>query len=124
MEKRYKLLLLDTLGAMLQHKVCVDVDGKCKVLCGIQSDVGLCFDNSNAFYGWESFNMKPYLRPMSSMTDDEWEEYKDLLYCVKYADNTLLAVNMFNSWLNEHHFDYRGLIDKGLAIEAPKGMYE
>lgn len=27
------------------------------------------------------------------------------------------------SWLNEHHFDYRGLIAKGLAIEAPKDMY-
>jgi hypothetical protein len=26
-------------------------------------------------------------------------------------------------WLNAHHFDYRGLIDKGLAIEAPEGMY-
>jgi hypothetical protein len=26
-------------------------------------------------------------------------------------------------WLNAHHFDYRGLIEKGLAIEAPSGMY-
>jgi hypothetical protein len=26
-------------------------------------------------------------------------------------------------WLNVHHFDYRNLIDKGLAIEAPDGMY-
>jgi hypothetical protein len=26
-------------------------------------------------------------------------------------------------WLNTHHFDYRGLIDKGLALEAPEGMY-
>ena len=27
-------------------------------------------------------------------------------------------------WLNAHHFDYRGLIEKGLALEAPEGMYE
>jgi hypothetical protein len=27
-------------------------------------------------------------------------------------------------WLNAHHFDYRGLIEKGLALEAPKGMYK
>ena len=27
-------------------------------------------------------------------------------------------------FLNSHHFDYRGLIEKGLALEAPKGMYD
>jgi hypothetical protein len=27
-------------------------------------------------------------------------------------------------WLNAHHFDYRGLIDKGLALEALDGMYK
>ena len=27
-------------------------------------------------------------------------------------------------WLNEHHFDYRGLIEKGLALEAPEDMYK
>jgi hypothetical protein len=27
-------------------------------------------------------------------------------------------------WLNSHHFDYRGLIEKRLAFEAPEGMYE
>ena len=26
-------------------------------------------------------------------------------------------------WLNAHRFDYRGLIEKGLALEAPEGMY-
>ena len=27
-------------------------------------------------------------------------------------------------WLNKHHFDYRGLIEKGLALEAPEGIYK
>ena len=27
-------------------------------------------------------------------------------------------------WLLEHHFDYRGLIEKGLALEAPEDMYK
>lgn len=27
-------------------------------------------------------------------------------------------------WLNAHHFDYRGLIEKGLALEAPEEMYK
>lgn len=30
----------------------------------------------------------------------------------------------FIDWLNKNHFDYRGLIEKGLAIEAPKDMYK
>ena len=37
----------------------------------------------------------------------------------KYHFNSLLELN----WLNAHHFDYRGLIEKGLALEAPKDMY-
>ena len=68
--------------------------------------------------------VKPYLRPMSSMTEEEKKEYKDLLYCVKYAVDTVYAVNMLTDWLNAHHFDWRGLINKGLALEAPEGMYK
>ena len=59
--------------------------------------------------------VKPYLRPMSSMTEEEKKEVEDL------------NMNPFSSsvtdWLNAHHFDYRGLIEKGLALEAPEGMY-
>lgn len=75
-------------------------------------------------------NCKPYLRPMSSMTDEELKEYKafhcviDEHTCFYLQMCTLVnELNMFD-WLNVHHFDYRGLIHKGLAIEAPKGMYK
>jgi len=59
--------------------------------------------------------IKPYLRPMSSMTEEEYEEfgYDVLRYTPREFD-----------WLNKHHFDYRRLIEKGLALEAPKGMYK
>lgn len=68
---------------------------------------------------------KPYLRPMSSMTDEEkyqyektqWEYQAD--YCAPEYFDGLESYD----WLNAHHFDYRGLIEKGLALEAPKGMY-
>lgn len=69
---------------------------------------------------------KPYLRPMSSMSEEEygiflntqsWEcgagSHPKYEYTYKTFD-----------WLNEHHFDYRGLIEKGLALEAPEGMYD
>jgi hypothetical protein len=60
-------------------------------------------------------NFKPYLRPMSSMTEEEYQEfgYDVLRYTPREFD-----------WLNAHHFDYRGLIEKGLALEAPKDMYK
>lgn len=67
----------------------------------------------------------PYLRPMSSMTYNEkldyilrthknWDKYDN-----EVRELTIDAVD----WLNAHHFDYRGLINKGLALEAPKEMY-
>ena len=64
---------------------------------------------------------KPYLRPMSSMTGEEEKEYKKLQH---YLNDTMLTISLLNNWLNEHHFDYNGLIERGLALEAPKNMYK
>lgn len=67
---------------------------------------------------------KPYLRPMSSMTEEERKEYKHIAPRIVIEDGIRLPnINQIN-WLNAHHFDYRGLIEKGLAIEAPEGMYK
>jgi len=80
---------------------------------------------------------KPYLRPMSSMTE---EERSDMGKAIQKnyinpngeikssgADNLLMCTarqaEHFIDWLNAHHFDYHGLIEMGLAIEAPEGMY-
>ena len=69
---------------------------------------------------------KMVLRPMSSMTE---EEYKDLCNSCTWLwfKNDLRTVTHGDykcyDWLNAHHFDYRGLIEKGLALEAPEGMY-
>lgn len=64
---------------------------------------------------------QPYLRPMSSMTQEEKQEYQFLTERWMY-DSSYSIGDSFD-WLNAHHFDYRGLIEKGLAIEAPEGMY-
>lgn len=96
-------------------------------------------------------NLKPYLRPMSSMTD---EEKKDLLNYVVSKDSKYFEVCSDGSitdmspdvqdfksfelkwinfhpnttsrnigWLLKNHFDFCDLIPKGLALEAPKDMY-
>ena len=68
--------------------------------------------------------IKPYLRPMSSITDDEKKEYKEYF---KSIEGQLIGlqgrINWSIDWLNTHHIDYHGLIEKGLALEAPEGLY-
>ena len=79
--------------------------------------------------------IKSYLRPMSSMTDEQCYDF----YCrfveneIDYNDfkkyyfdgclwnKVLTTINDCGDiidWLNKYHFDYRGLIEKGLAIDA------
>lgn len=61
-----------------------------------------------------------YLRPMSSMTEEEKEQTRDLWID---ADTKTHATRLIDFY-NKHHFDYRGLIEKGLALVAPKDMYK
>ena len=63
--------------------------------------------------------LKPYLRPMSSMTEEE-----KLEYVIAWDSRQPYLPTEAMDWLNAHHFDYRGLIEKGLALEAPEGMYK
>lgn len=58
---------------------------------------------------------KPYLRPMSSMTEEEEWKYN----YIKENHTNWEAYD----YLNSIHIDYRDLIPKGLALEAPKDMY-
>jgi len=67
-------------------------------------------------FSYEIDEIKPYLRPMSSMTEEEYKEYTEKLKGVFYGsllDNALLI-----DWLNEKMFDYRGLIPKDIAIST------
>lgn len=78
-------------------------------------------------------NCKPYLRPMSSMTDEECVElskirpFDDEVEAWKYI-KTPVPLKIANikhfDFFHSHHLDWRGLIEKGLTLEAPKGMYK
>lgn len=79
---------------------------------------------------------KPYLFPLSSMTEEQEDEWCDacLQPLIKRLDRhtrkedlMLYAESQYagSDWLNKNHFDYRGLIEKGLAIDATGlGIYE
>ena len=86
----------------------------------------------------EDMVFKPYLRPMSSMTDKEKNDLKkehlkdEKLYaeCLTNAANGDSSMrgkvipHFAADWCNKYGFDYRGLIEKGLALEAPEDMYK
>ena len=69
-------------------------------------------------------DLKPYLRPMSSMTDEEQKEYHKTFRAEVYGRGYVYVESIRSfDWLDKHNFDYRGLISLGLALEAPEGMY-
>lgn len=138
MTQENKELLLKDLCARLPDKVIVDYaynafdvrngnyvkhGSKCILNCYLLDVFISPRQNEKGEY------IKPYLFPMSSMTEeqkkyitDKWsinEEFNFEIdtnwgeYFVELGD----TVDFIN-WLNENHFDYRGLIEKGLAIDA------
>lgn len=88
--------------------------------------------------------VRPYLRPISSMTEDEMDKLFDVLHIDKDGNdedwikiNDALGIKFFfptGKWvenvaeaydyLNSIHIDYRGLIENGFALEAPANMYK
>lgn len=121
MTQEDRKLLLKDLCARLPYGVCVHIRYKTGEPCYGKltlRDIQWLIDSKIE-------NIKPYLRPMSSMTKEEDKEFWEII------DNYGSDTNAFDGfelgddvdWLNTHHFDYRGLIEKGLALEAPEGMY-
>ena len=117
-----ELLITDMCGRLQHHVMCEvsykDSEGYKKdimELKGYLPDSQFFFitENGGSIY---SSDFKPYLRPMSSMTEEETDTYDRLV-----MSNAPWVVD---DWLNAHHFDYRGLIEKGLALEAPEDMYK
>ena len=63
------------------------------------------------------WNCKPYLRPISSMTEKERQEY--LAECDKDNEDSITTPRYHGiEWLNKKMFDYRGLIEKNLALDC------
>ena len=125
MIQKQKDLLLKDLCARLPHHV------RCKIWLedGKTEEGPLDFQHNygdvlqDAFYYDRIKDIKPYLRPMSSMTEEEIIEFNNIPSTKNYTiiENDLpwdVAHYKQIDWLNKKMFDYRGLIEKGLAIEV------
>ena len=140
-------LLLKDLSSRLSYEVRCKVPNGTGIIAPLKGIVGAtCYFNCNPTYGasYSIEHIKPYLRPMSSMTEDERQEARDKFFAGSdhydiddigeiLADTyqpyesvytlSFPRLTGYIDWLFAHHFDIHDLIKKGLAIEAPEGMY-
>lgn len=123
MTQEDKDLLLKYLCMALPYRISIDTP------CGLDKLYQIYIDEDTVFINGECFsidNIKPYLRPMSSMTEEERNEYNNLYYQVSINvdnnGNTFRDMKILEwlhiSWFLKNHFDFMGLIPKGLAIEV------
>ena len=69
------------------------------------------------------YAVKPYLFPLSSMTEEQKREYHELIGGM-FGTSALINFEVLTDFFNKNHFDYRGLIPMGLAIDATnKNIY-
>ena len=136
-----KELLLKDLCARLPYGVKVgtannDVEiEKVGALSMIDTDTVVAFtsDDTNYYNYITIHEVKPYLFPLSSMTDEQKEEIEDKLIFPNNSNGGWIEIlyndkyNIpfwFVDFCNKNHLDYRGLIPKGLAIDATgKNIY-
>lgn len=121
-----KQLLWVDLCARLPYGVKCQFEDDVRVIDGESSpfyDYTLSAHNLELFIRHNNFYIKPYLRPMSSMTTEEQKEFVKF-HCVNICPIVITEkltisneAEMFD-WLNKKMFDFRGLIPKGLAIST------
>ena len=128
MNKEDKELLLKDLCARLPYETWVQYEGKEWLVTGYgHGRVSLLpsvFSSVSACPLVEE--IRPYFRPMSSMTEEEIEELLNIDKKRGICSSRHLTWHIDGEvidYLNRKMFDYRGLIEKGLALEAPKDMY-
>ena len=121
MTQKEKDLLLKDLCARLPYNVICQVEfresgkyqSKSMFLSGVFTDEAYFTTESGSIYSNE---YKPYLFPLSSMTDYQKSDYQFITE--RWMNDPSHSISDSIDWLNKNHFDYRGLIEKGLAIDA------
>jgi hypothetical protein len=120
MKQEDKELLLKDLSCRIPYGVIVNVNGISNVKLTSVSWYGEVGVDDGSTYLYPISEIKPYLFPMSSMTEEQEIEYDATFATIVYEDgrkDSAMTYKTFD-WLNKNHFDYRGLIPMGLAIDA------
>ena len=119
-----KDLLLKDLCARLPYNVICQVEfkedgkynSKVMLLSGIFTDKAYFTTKGGSIYSNE---YKPYLFPLSSMTEEQKMFLKQQNWCIAISTSGTVETTVEGiDWLNKNHFDYRGLIEKDLALDA------
>ena len=101
-------------GLVTFHKNMTETRDEVRIIDGKLYDRLAKFQDS----WYDNVTIKPYLFPLSSMTDEQNKEYQKLLGVRMLPNYTII------DWCYKNHLDYRGLIPKGLAIDATgKNIY-
>lgn len=125
MKKEDKELLLKDLSARLSYGViCHTPKGDGHLCSIIQTIFGTEYGinikaTERDYFNDEEVCIKPYLRTISSMTEEEKVEFCDLQdkFLLSSQYPVTCGYDLFD-WLDKNMFDYRDLIPKGLAIEV------
>ena len=118
------LLLKDLCARLPQLENWVQYDGKDYVVTGYgHGRVSLLSSRFSSAVGPCPLveEVKPYLRPMSSMTE---KKRMSIFFGRTMTIDIVETSQEVIDYCNSHHLDYRGLIEKGLALEAPEDMYK
>ena len=110
MKEEDKKLLLQELSARLPYGVKVEYENKIFDIDYISSYQEIKLDEFTINYTIDISDVKPYLFPLESMTEEQQ------LFCC--TDLNYMPYYQRVDWLNKNHFDYRGLIPMGLATDA------
>lgn len=135
-QEEIKLIIKD-LGARLAYHPHCDMNGLEMIVDGLKyyDIIGgktiaevVCFEANKTWSfqrGVVIKHIKPFLRSKGSMTEEEREWYRGL-QSDAWVGGSWTVFDNYRSidYLNSIHVDFRGLIEKGLALEAPKYMYK
>lgn len=152
MTQEYKELLIKDLSCRIPYGVIVNINGISNVKLTSVSWYGEVGVDDGSTYLYPISEVRPYLFPLSSMTEEEKE---DLLNYVVGKDSKYFEVcddvsitdkspdvqdfksfdkkwinfnpnttSRYIEWFLKNHFDFCDLIQKGLALTAPDGMYK